>query len=57
MRAGVWNIVMGAVAIGAGASGKFVFVGTDSGLLLMVIGAAIFVWGAIQFARDRKSKD
>lgn len=56
MNAGVWNIAMGVVAVGAGASGKVVFIGTDSGLLLMVVGVAFIIWGAIQVIRERRSK-
>lgn len=56
MGAGVWNIVMGLVAIGAGASGKVVFIGTDSGLLLMVVGGVFVVWGAYQIVRDRRAR-
>jgi len=56
MNAGVWNIAMGVVAIGAGASGRVVFIGTDSGLLLMVLGAVLVVWGAVQFIRERRAK-
>lgn len=55
MGAGVWNIVMGLAAIAAGASGKVVFIGTDSGLLLMVVGAVFVVWGVSQIVRARRA--
>lgn len=53
MRAGVWNIVFGLVAVVAGASGRFALLGTSSPLLLMGAGGALAAFGAYQLWRDR----
>ena len=53
MRAGVWNIVFGLVAVGAGASGKFGLLGTGSPLFLMIAGGALAAFGGYQLFRDR----
>jgi hypothetical protein len=54
MRAGVWNIVFGLVAIAAGASGRFALLGTSSPALLMGAGGALAAFGGYQLWRDRK---
>jgi hypothetical protein len=53
MRAGVWNIVFGLVAVAAGASGKYALPFTSSPLPLMVLGGAVAAFGAYQLFRDR----
>jgi len=53
MRAGIWNLLFGLVAVAAGASGKFVLPFTTSPLPLMVLGGAIASFGAYQLWRDR----
>ncbi|MBI2389316.1 MAG: hypothetical protein HYV09_06935 [Deltaproteobacteria bacterium] len=57
MGAGVWNIVMGLAAIAAGASGRFVFIGTNSGAVLIAVGVAFVIWGAVQIFRNRRASE
>jgi len=53
MKAGYWNIALGFVAVGAGASGRFTLLGTDSPMWLMTAGAALTAFGVYQLWRDR----
>ncbi len=53
MRAGVWNVVFGLAAVAAGASGRFALWGTNSPLLLVVIGGALAAFGGYQLWRGR----
>lgn len=57
MGAGIWNIVMGLAAIAGGASGKVVFIGTNSGLLLIAVGVAFVVWGVVQIVRAKRAQE
>lgn len=50
----VLNILFGVAMILAGASGRFAFLGTDSPLLLMVIGGAVAALGAFQLVRHAR---
>jgi hypothetical protein len=52
MRAGVWNLVIGLLAIGAAASG-FVLPFTDQPMYLAGVGAAIAILGGVQLIRSR----
>lgn len=56
MGAGIWNIVMGLAAIAAGASGRFVFIGTNSGLVLILVGVAFVIWGGVQIFRTQRAR-
>ena len=51
MSAGVWNLIFGIVAIGAGLSGKFTLLGTHSSTALVVVGAGIAALGVYQLVR------
>jgi hypothetical protein len=53
MRAGVWNVVFGLVAVAAGASGKFALLGTSSPMLLVAAGGALAAFGGYQLWRGR----
>ena len=54
MRAGMWNLAFGLVAVVAGASGKMTLLGTDSSTLLMVAGGLLAAWGVVQLVRSRR---
>jgi hypothetical protein len=56
MRAGVWNLVIGLLAVGAGASGKFALIGTGSSKALIVIGACIAALGVYQLVKSRRTQ-
>jgi hypothetical protein len=53
MRAGVFNIIFGFIAIGLGFSGKMQLIGTGSSMALAVFGGVVAVWGIVQIVRDR----
>ena len=53
MRAGVWNLGFGLVAIAAGASGKFALIGTSSSTLLVVAGVALAALGVFQLWKNK----
>lgn len=48
-------MIMGALAIAAGASGRVSLIFTRSPLLLVAVGAAIFLWGLSQYRRSRRA--
>jgi hypothetical protein len=56
MRAGVWNLVIGLLAVGAGASGRFALIGTHSSTALVVIGGCIAALGLYQLVKSRKTQ-
>jgi hypothetical protein len=53
MRAGMWNLGFGLVAVVAGASGQFTLLGTDSKTALMVAGGLLAAFGLFQLVRSR----
>lgn len=56
MRAGVWNLGFGLVAIAAGASGKFALIGTSGSTgstLLVVAGVALAALGVFQLWKNK----
>jgi hypothetical protein len=53
MRAGVWNLVFGLVAVAAGLSGRFVLPWTHNPLYLVIAGAALALFGVVQLVRGR----
>ena len=55
MPAGSWNIIFGLIAIAAGASGRFHLIGTQSPMALIVLGAAITLFGLYQFIRSKRA--
>jgi hypothetical protein len=56
MRPGVWNIVLGLLAVAAGASGKFALIGTGSTKALIAVGGVIALIGVIQLVRSYRAK-
>jgi hypothetical protein len=56
MRAGLWNIVFGLVAIAAGASGRFAFPGTTGPWPLVAAGALVAAFGLFQFVRSGRQR-
>jgi hypothetical protein len=56
MRAGVWNLVIGLLAVVAGASGRFALIGTHSSTALVVIGGCIAALGLYQLVKSRKTQ-
>lgn len=48
------KIIIGAIFIIGGLSGKLVLVGTNSGIALAVFGAVLIVWGVARVAASRK---
>jgi hypothetical protein len=53
MKAGVWNLGFGLVAIAAGATGQFTLLGTSSSTLLMAAGGLVAAYGVFQLWRLR----
>jgi hypothetical protein len=56
MRAGVWNLGFGLVAIAAGASGRFALIftsGSTGSTLLVVAGVALAALGVFQLWRNK----
>jgi hypothetical protein len=55
MGRGIFNIVIGAVFIVGGLTGKLVFIGTSSGALLAVIGLGLCGLGAWSIVKSRRA--
>jgi hypothetical protein len=53
MKAGVWNLGLGLVAIGLGATGKFALFGTGSPGLLVGAGVLLAGLGVYQLWRNK----
>jgi hypothetical protein len=51
VKTGLWNLGFGLVAIVAGASGQFTFIGTSSSTLLMAAGGVVAALGVYQLWR------
>ena len=49
----MFNIVMGLLSIGAGLSGEFALLGTDSPWALVGVGVALMAYGAYQVSQRR----
>lgn len=56
MAAGIWNLLFGLAALAAGASGRFHFIGTNSPMLLMIVGGAIAAFGVYQIVRAKQPR-
>jgi hypothetical protein len=54
---GIINIVVGLLMVAAGLSGKFVLIGTHSGLLLAVVGGIVFGLGCWRLIQGRSGSD
>jgi hypothetical protein len=48
------SIIIGIIMIIGGLSGKLVLIGTNSGVALAVLGAALVVWGIIKMVRQSR---
>ena len=55
MGRGILNIVIGGVFVAGGLSGRLVFIGTNSGALLAVIGLGLVGLGIYRIANARKA--
>ncbi len=54
---GVVNIIVGLLMVAAGLSGKFVLIGTHSGLLLAVVGGIVAGLGCWRLIQGRSGRD
>ena len=52
---GIVDIIIGIVFLVGGLSGKLVFIGTNSGGLLALLGAGLIVWGIVKMVKGRGS--
>lgn len=50
---GILNIIIGAVLIIAGLSGKMVLIGTSSGVALAVVGGIVLIIGLVRLKNSR----
>jgi len=55
MSAGIFNVVVGLLLLGAGASGQFTLLFTNSSIALVAIGAGIAGLGVFQILRARRN--
>lgn len=55
MAPGVWNIVIGAIMLVGGLTGKLRLIGTGSSGALAVVGGAVAAYGVYQFVRSRRA--
>jgi hypothetical protein len=53
MKAGVWNLGFGLVAVAAGLSGQFVIPGTSNPMILVGVGALVAAFGVYQLWKNR----
>lgn len=51
MKSGLWNIAFGTIGIIAGASGQYVFPGTQTSTPLMIVGGLVAAFGVSQLLR------
>ena len=56
MIGGIINIIVGLVCVGAGLSGRFVLLGTQSSIPLVAIGAAVAGYGVYRIIRERRDQ-
>ncbi len=54
MGAGIFNLVLGLIMIGGGASGKLTLLGTNSGTALVAVGVGLSGLGVYQLIKSRK---
>jgi hypothetical protein len=54
MGTAIFNLIVGALTIAAGLSGKFTFVGTQSSTILLAVGVGIALLGLYQLIRHRR---
>ena len=53
---GIFNIIVGLIMVGAGLSGQFSLLGTESPALLVGVGALVVGFGVHRVIRDRRQK-
>lgn len=53
MKAGVWNLGFGLIAIAAGASGQYALPGTSNPMYLIIAGVVVAGIGVFQLWRNR----
>ena len=53
MKAGVWNLGFGLIAIAAGASGQYALPGTSNPIYLVGVGALVAALGVYQLWKNR----
>ena len=53
LKAGIWNLGFGLLAVAAGASGQFVLPGTSTPTPLVVLGALLAAYGVFQLWQSR----
>jgi len=53
MKAGVWNLGFGLIAIAAGLSGQYALPGTSNPIYLVAAGGAIAALGVFQLWKNR----
>lgn len=53
MGVAIFNLIVGVLCIVAGASGKFMFVGTNSPTILIAVGVGICALGLYQLIKRR----
>lgn len=53
MRAGVWNLGVGILAVAAGLSGRFALPFTDNPMYLVAVGGAIAALGVFQLWKNK----
>jgi hypothetical protein len=47
----MWSIIIGAIFVIGGVSGKLALLGTNSPAALAVVGVGLVIWGLVQVAR------
>lgn len=53
----MWNIIIGAVFLIGGLSGRIAIRGTDSTVGASILGGVLIVWGIIQMVRRNSSQE
>lgn len=53
----MWNIIIGAVFLIGGLSGRIAIRGTDSTVGASILGGVLIVWGIIQMVRANSSEE
>jgi hypothetical protein len=54
MGAGIFNVIIGLLAVAGGLSGRFALIGTQSTGLLVAFGVALAIYGGYQIVRARR---